>query len=530
MTSQTIEELNTQLTIVLQNLKKIVNIDYDIKRVYQLIEVISKDLYNQMLKILGQENLMFCNFDEFKMWYDKANEIFKKFDENVSYFMSKTKGIGYSGIISSAQAHNKTIYHYVPLKNRLDQLFRIRDLHERLKTVIEDIIARSGSKVFLSINDIEAGYNSFKGINVLDISKEGEETLARCEKEFNHNIDSAETYITKRLREKLGGANNASEMFRIFSKFSGLFFRQRIKSAIEEYQSQLLKTVKDGINFLDKKFLTGYDRTENSRICKVRDIPENPGKIIWAKQIRIKLEKYEKRIEGILLENWKDHPEGKEIKQKIDALLKQLNTEQLKREWEKDTGTLIRSIELNKKSLFKLVKKNKHEVAVNFEPRHIEIIKEIKTFESIQSRSNSVIYAGKNLIEYYPFVVSLQESIYSYHQVTAKIDEKILKLLAEKKKSVMSAIDDGFKSNWSESSKMVEKYSKNLAEVVLELNEMQALVSEKCEVINTLIQSLTNCPIKSEVLSEKLTAIQDIINDFNRREVSNLHVWVPELN
>jgi hypothetical protein len=33
--------------------------------------------------------------------------------------------------------------------------------------------------------------------------------------------------------------------------------------------------------------------------------------------------------------------------------------------------------------------------------------------------------------------------------VTAKIDEKILKLLADKKKSVMTAIDDGFKTNWS---------------------------------------------------------------------------------
>ena len=54
MTSQTIEEVNTQLGLILHNLKKIINIDYDIKRVYQLVEVISKDLFNQMLKILGQ--------------------------------------------------------------------------------------------------------------------------------------------------------------------------------------------------------------------------------------------------------------------------------------------------------------------------------------------------------------------------------------------------------------------------------------------------------------------------------------------
>ena len=90
----------------------------------------------------------------------------------------------------------------------------------------------------------------------------------------------------------------------------------------------------------------------------------------------------------------------------------------------------IRSNEFNKKTLFKVIKKNKHEVAVNFEDNHIELIKEIRTFDSIQPRSNSVIYTGKNLIEYYPYVVSLQESIYSYHQVSAKIDDKIMKLLA----------------------------------------------------------------------------------------------------
>jgi len=95
-------------------------------------------------------------------------------------------------------------------------------------------------------------------VNVLDTSKDGEEGLLQAEKLFNTQIDVAESYITKKLREKLGGSSNANEMFRIFSKFNGLFFRPRIKSAIEEYQSQLLKTVKESINLLDKKFLQSY--------------------------------------------------------------------------------------------------------------------------------------------------------------------------------------------------------------------------------------------------------------------------------
>ena len=87
-----------------------------------MVEIISKDLYNQMLKILSQENLMFCSFNEFKVWYDKANEIFKKFEDKVNNIMSKGKS---PNIISSAIAHTRTNFHYIPLKNRLDQLFKI---------------------------------------------------------------------------------------------------------------------------------------------------------------------------------------------------------------------------------------------------------------------------------------------------------------------------------------------------------------------------------------------------------------------
>ena len=134
------------------------------------------------------------------------------------------------------------------------------------------------------------------------------------------------------------------------------------------------------------------------------------------------------------------------------------------------------------------------------------------------------------MIDFYPFVVSLQESIHSYHQVSAKIDERIAKLVAEKKRGVMHCINEGFATFWNENNRNVERYSKNLAEVVLELHELQSLVSEKYEIIGATIQSLATCPLKEEVLADKLKLIQEIIDDFSKREVSNLHVWVPELN
>lgn len=56
------------------------------------------------------------------------------------------------------------------------------------------------------------------------------------------------------------------------------------------------------------------------------------------------------------------------------------------------------------------------------------------------------------------------------------------------------------------------------------------MVCEKYEVIESTIQSISSCPLKENVLSQKLETIQEVIDDFNKRDVSNLHVWVPELN
>lgn len=55
MTCQSIDELSNILVPLLGQVKKLTNAreGYDIKRVYQLIEVLSKDIANQMLKILG---------------------------------------------------------------------------------------------------------------------------------------------------------------------------------------------------------------------------------------------------------------------------------------------------------------------------------------------------------------------------------------------------------------------------------------------------------------------------------------------
>ena len=71
---------------------------------------------------------------------------------------------------------------------------------------------------------------------------------------YNERIDRVEARITTRLRDQLGTAKNANEMFTIFSRFNALFVRPHIRGAIREYQTQLITRVKEDIESLHEQF------------------------------------------------------------------------------------------------------------------------------------------------------------------------------------------------------------------------------------------------------------------------------------
>ena len=76
-----------------------------------------------------------------------------------------------------------------------------------------------------------------------------------------------ETRIAARLRDQLGTAKSANEMFRIFSRYNALFVRSHIRGAIREYQTQLIQRVKDDIESLHNKFKVSALAGAGEREC-----------------------------------------------------------------------------------------------------------------------------------------------------------------------------------------------------------------------------------------------------------------------
>ena len=131
-----------------------------------------------------------------------------------------------------------------------------------------------------AIKEIKDAYTVFLSFNVLDLSTEGkiiyslinsdffltsflgDRKWKAAQKEYNIRIDRIEEEITNQMRDKLASAKSTNEMFRTFSKFNALFSRPRIRGAIQEYQNQILSSIKKDIKIFRERFLIKYNTSE----------------------------------------------------------------------------------------------------------------------------------------------------------------------------------------------------------------------------------------------------------------------------
>ena len=123
-----------------------------------------------------------------------------------------------------------------PLKERLENIMAFRFNHHKLQQVISKTLSKenTGDSKFeeQALNDINEAYYLFNNINVMDVTKEGQEKWEATKRTYDLKIDKVESQITASLRERLANAGNANEMFKVFSIFNALFTRPRIRGAI----------------------------------------------------------------------------------------------------------------------------------------------------------------------------------------------------------------------------------------------------------------------------------------------------------
>jgi len=572
------EKIRDSLSQIFGHLnKKLKSVPYPIRRALPLVEAISQDLNEQLLKVLSPRRLMYMEYDDFERTTQGAVEVFHTWEEMIKEFTNVARDVTrkfkekFIPIRVNA-AHAK-------LEMRIDFVRNFRKQHDQLYQTIVRVMSDLRAKKFtilddddnakdrpeemesVSISDINSveevknAYESVKNVDILDVSAEGDEIWLQAEATYDERVSRVENQIIARLRDRLGTAKNANDMFRVFSKFNALFVRPKIRGAIQEYQKQLINSVKEDIVRLQDKFKMQYRHSEACHMSQLRDIPHISGAIIWVRQIERQLLAYMKRVEDVLGKGWELYAEGQRLQTEFYNFRKKLDTRQIFESWAQDI--LKRELGVSGR-IFEITRNRGQgtlQLGVNFDGQIITLFKEVRNLNwlafQIPPQINTIAKDAKRV---YPYAVSLMETVRTFSQTVYKVKQNpgISTLVAGSRNEVQGMIAEGSKQFWEyfaspyemrsfsfKNSTTFDKRDKGhghimfvreFAELVSKFQDKVNLLIGFYEEINNAISDMETCPYQPEPFEEAIKKIQSITDKFNLEACSNIQEWVKDLD
>ena len=580
LASTSMQKVQSSLDIIFGHLnRKLRFTTYPIARALPLVHAISGDLDTQVHSLLQGRTLMHLEFKDFEAVMDVAESIWSTWDEHAKEFTNVAR-----------ELMRKRAEKFIPIKvvgrhsktqDRLNYIRTFRVSHEQLQRTIVSVLGNKGLKtsavdesdgdqavIVEEIGDVDAvqevaqAYAALKDVDVLDVSDEGTQIWVHAESTYNERTSRVENSIIARLRDRLGTAKGATEMFQVFSKFNALFVRPKIRGAIREYQSQLLNHVEHEISELHERFKQQYGHSEAHAMAQLRDLPPVAGAIIWARQIERQLDGYMNKVENVLGQEWALQTEGQKLESESIMFRKKLDTRPIFESWLQDTQR--RRISISGR-LFNIVQNramgNTLELAINFDAQVIVLFKEVRNLLWLNYQiPHAVSSISREAKRVYPYAISLMESARSLAQTSRVIDSmpKVSMLLNGYQKDVQNLILTGVHLKWESFLHSYDAHVKHApalavgaaarsatsgpseskhVQFVRDFASAASLLQNKTSALQILsdnVQNATNemqtCPYDAPAFAARLETIQTAVDQLSLENYSNLAFWVSELN
>jgi dynein heavy chain 1 len=427
---------------------------YPVKRIMDLLEALSSDSSNRILKILEDVDPMTVESKQFEVIKEECLNIFSGFDKNLKIFLDSIRS-KYPKRPDRKAMSRKLELEHVNIRERINEIADQRRENEKLLEIVSSVFSEEGeTRNREAIKDIRDAYTVFFSINVLNMSIDGENKWQKAKKEYNMKIDRVEEEITSQMRDRLASAKTTNEMFNTFSKFNALFSRPRIRGAIQEYQNQILSSIKKDIKNFRDRFLVKYGSSEVCKMYKVKNFPSLSGLLTWYRQLERKLQVYLDRVQAVLGAGWEKHVAGKQLKQQIEPIAKHL--EEMTQSHYQNWVNEMTKVQLFTKSgirIFKITTKSDGslKLEVNFSQKGLQLFKEKNNLKYLgEKMSYSLIMKTQEVALIYPKYISLVDSLATFNQVNNKITPEIAMLLASKRKRIHSNLKAGDKITWKD--------------------------------------------------------------------------------
>lgn len=554
--------------------KKLKISPYPIRRALPLVAAISGDLDSQLHSLLSGRRLMHLEYKDFENLMNVAEGVFSTWDDKIKEFTNVARDVTRKR--SEKFIPIKIVAKHVATQERLAYIRKFRYGHEQLQRTIanvlgprsledgsatrEGVVGEEDTGDIDAVEEVTEAYAVLKDVDVLDVTPEGTEIWVAAELAYNERTSRVENSIIAKLRDRLATAKTANEMFRVFSKFNALFVRPKIRGAIQEYQNQLIDSVKQDISALHERFKQQYGHSEAHAMAQLHDLPPVSGAIIWARQIERQLQLYMKRVEDVLGLGWERYHEGEKLKSESETFRKKLDTREIFESWLQDVNR--RNVTISGR-LFNINRNraagNTLELVVNFDPQVITLFKEVRNLTWLTfSIPHSLANVSKEAKRVYPFAVSLMETVRTYAQTNKTISEmhEVSLLLSGYQENVQTLIVKGVPLKWESfvhsydlhlsrhlpngnldpSTSLVGRESRHVqfvrdfAASVSILQDKAGILTGIHDTIKKAMAELQSCPYDNEAFRSKLEVIQTSVDQLNLENFVNLTHWVDDLN
>ena len=336
-------------------------------------------------------------------------------------------------------------------------------------------------------------------------------------------------------------SQDAEDMFRVFARFNPLLTRTRVRTAVKEFQIQLISTVGKSVERLQSKFTQRYESSSASRIARVRGIPPISGKILWARQMENQVKALMQRMGDVLGANWGQHLEGRQLRRSCDELRSKLDARAYFRGWVSEWERELSSDAATRLNTYPIVvvpegPSGAHVAKVNFDERHEFLFRELRMLKWLGYEGDHVprtlTIVSEEALGRYPFAMALKTALRSYTAVRELITPELEPLVLPQLQAVRGSISEAFDTEgrtkrrvrWG--AKDVSDWVAGLTEHVSRFEERVETLLRACDKVNIALDLLGKVQYDLEKFGEVVTTVQKTVDELSLAGYTELAGWV----